>query len=71
METIYYIKLNNEELKQNMAIRDYKTRHRLDFQTQLCRTDIFKKSVNNFGTKLNKINKTSKLFKEFGEFKTF
>jgi hypothetical protein len=52
METIYYIKLNNKRLKQNMAIHDYKTRHRLDFQTQFCRTNIFKKSVNNLGTKL-------------------
>jgi len=47
METVYYIELNNEGLKQNLAKRDYKTRHRLDFQT-----DIFKKSVNNLGTKL-------------------
>jgi hypothetical protein len=52
METVYYIKLNNEGLKQNLAIHDRKTRHRLDFQTQFYRTDIFKKSVNNLGTKL-------------------
>jgi hypothetical protein len=52
METIYCIQLNNKELKQNMAIHDYKTQHRLDFQTQFCRTDIFKRSVNNLGTKL-------------------
>jgi hypothetical protein len=42
METVYYIKLNNERLKQNLAIHDHKTQHRLDFQTQYCRTDIFK-----------------------------
>jgi hypothetical protein len=54
METVYYIKLNSEGLKQNLAIHDHKTRHRLDFQTQFCRTDIFKKSVNNMGTKLYK-----------------
>jgi len=53
METVYYIKLNNEGLKQNSAIHDYKTRHRLDFQTQFCGTDIFKKTVNNLGTKLH------------------
>jgi hypothetical protein len=46
METVYYIKLNNEGLKQNLAKREYKTQHRLDFQS-----DIFKKSVNNLGTK--------------------
>jgi len=46
------VKLNNKGLKQNLAIHDYKTRHRLDFQNQFCRTDIFKKSVNNLGTKL-------------------
>jgi hypothetical protein len=27
-------------------------RHRLDFQTQFCRTGIIKKNVNNLGTKL-------------------
>ena len=52
MESEYYFKLNNERLKQNLAKHDYKTRHTLDFQTQFCRTDIFKKSVNNLGTKL-------------------
>ena len=54
LETVYYIKLNNDRLKQNLAKHDYKTRHTLDFQTQFCRTDIFKKSVNNLGTKLYK-----------------
>ena len=44
METVCYIKLNNKGLKQ--------TRHRLDFQTQFCRTNMLKKSVNNLGTKL-------------------
>jgi len=52
METVYYIKMNNEGLKQNLAQHDYKTWHRLDFQTQFCRTDILKKSVKNMGTKL-------------------
>ena len=52
METVYYIKLNNEGLKQILAIHDHKTQHRSNFQTQFCRTDIFKKSVNNLGTKL-------------------
>jgi hypothetical protein len=52
MENVCYIKLNNKGLKQNLAIHDYNTQHRLDFQTQFCRTDILKKSVNNLGTKL-------------------
>jgi hypothetical protein len=52
MEIVYYIKLHNKGLKQNSAIHDYNTRHRSDFQTQFCRTDIFKKSVNDLGTKL-------------------
>jgi hypothetical protein len=50
---------------------DYKTRNRLDFQTQFCRTNIFKKSVNNLGTKLYhklpnylKNSENSKLFKK-------
>ena len=52
METILYIKTNNEGLKQNLAIHEHETRHRSDLQTQFCRTDIFKKSVTNMGAKL-------------------
>jgi hypothetical protein len=52
MEMAYYIKVNNKRLKQNLAIHDYETRHRSDFQTQFCRTDIFKKNVINLGTTL-------------------
>ena len=52
METVYLIKVNNKGLKQNLDIHDYKTRHILDFQTQFCRTNTLKKSVNNLGMKL-------------------
>jgi hypothetical protein len=52
-ETVYYININNKGLKQNLAIHDYETWHSLDFPTQFCRTDIFKNSVINLGTKLN------------------
>jgi hypothetical protein len=56
--TIYYIQLHKEELKQNLTGHDHETRHRLDFQTQFCRADIFKKSVNKMGIKLyNKLPK--------------
>jgi hypothetical protein len=68
METVYYIKLNNKGLKQNLAIHDNKTRHRSNFQTQFCRTNIFKKSVNNPGAKLYKL---PNYFKTLREFKTF
>ena len=67
----HFIKVNNKWLKQNFDLHVYKTWHRLDFQTQFCRTNILKKSVNNFGTKLyNKLpnylkNKENlKLFKK-------
>jgi hypothetical protein len=69
METVDCIKLNNEGLKQNFAIHGHKTRHRLDFQTQFCRTDIFKKSVNNLGTKL--CNKLQNYLKNFENPKLF
>ena len=52
METMYCIRLNNEGLKQNLAKHDYKAQYRSDFQTKFCRTNIFKKSVKNLGTKL-------------------
>jgi hypothetical protein len=61
--------LNNKGLKQNSAIHDYNIRHRSDFQTQFCRTDIFKKSVNNLGTKL--YNKLPNHFKNLEDLKTF
>ena len=69
METFYYIKLNNKGLQQTLAIHDYKTQHRSDFQTQFCRTDIFKKCVNNLRTKL--YNKLPNYFKYFENLKPF
>jgi hypothetical protein len=69
MLTVYYIKLNSKGFKQNSAIHDYNTHHRSDFQTQFCRTDIFKKSVNNLGTKL--YNKLLNHLKNLRGFKTF
>jgi hypothetical protein len=69
MEIVYYIKLNNKGLKQNSVIPDYKTRHRSDFQTQFCRTNIFKKSVNNLGTKL--YNKLPNHLQNFEDLKPF
>ena len=67
METVCYIKSNNKGLKQNSAIHYYKTSHRLDFQTQFCRTNMLKKSVNNLGTKLyNRLPN----YKKFRGFKT-
>ena len=71
METVYYIRLNNERLKQNLAKHDYETQNISDFHAQFCRTNFFKKSVNNLGTKLcNKLPnylknlENSKLFKK-------
>jgi hypothetical protein len=46
MEMVHYIKVNNSGLKQNLAIHEHETRHRFDFQTRFCRTDIFKKKCN-------------------------
>jgi len=69
METVYYIKLNNKGLKQNLAIHIYKIQHRLGFQTQFCRIDIFKKSVYNLGTKL--YNKLPNYVKNLENLKLF
>lgn len=64
MEMVHCIEINIEGLKQNLATHQYETRHRSDLQTHFCRTDIFKKSVTNLGTKLY-------YYKKSGEFKTF
>jgi len=69
METVYCIKVNNKGLKQNLAIHDYETWHRSDFQTQFCTTDIFKKSVINLGTIL--CNKLPNYIKNLENLKTF
>jgi hypothetical protein len=62
--------LNDKWFKQNSAINDYKTGHRSDFQTQFCRTNIFKKSVNNLGTKLyNKLPNHVKNLEDLKPFK--
>ena len=52
MEMIIYIKMNNGGLKQNLSIHQHETRQRFDFQTRFCRTNVYKKSVINLGTKL-------------------
>jgi len=60
----------NKGLEQNLAIHDYETRHRSDFQTQFCRTDILKKSVINLGTKLyNKLPNYLKNLENLNPFK--
>ena len=56
LEIVCYIKVNKGGLKQNLDRHDHNTDHRSDFQTQFCRIDIFKRSVNNVGVKMyNKI----------------
>jgi len=69
MEMVYYIKVNNKGLKQNLAIHDYKTQHRPDFQTQFCKTDIFKRSAINLATKL--YNKLPNYLKNLENLKPF
>jgi hypothetical protein len=64
-----FSKMNNKGLIKNLAIQDYQTCHRSDFQIQLCRTDIFKKSVNNLGTKL--YNKLPNYFKNLDNSQLF
>ena len=68
-ESVYCGRLNNIGLKQNLAIHVYKTQNRSDFHTQFCRTDIFKKSVNNSGTKL--YNKLPNYLKNVENLKPF
>ena len=69
METILYIKMNKERLKQNLATHEHETRYRCDFQTQFCRTDILKKSVINMGAKL--YNKLPNYIKNVEDLKPF
>ena len=52
MEMVYKIKINIKGLKEILTIHDSDTQQRFDLQTGYCRTDIFKKSATNLGTKL-------------------
>jgi len=56
-------------LKQNLTKHEYETRQRFDLQTRYCRTDIFKKSVTNLGTKL--YNKLPNYIKSLENLKLF
>ena len=70
MEMVYQIKINIKELKRNLTIHNYETRQRFDLQTRYCRTDIFKKSITNLGTKLyNKLPNQIKVLENLKLFK--
>ena len=51
LEMILYIKMNKGGQKQNLALHEHGTCHRYDFQTEHCRTDIYKKKCHKFGSK--------------------
>jgi len=69
MEIVYYIKMNIDGLEQHSVWHEYNTHHRSDLQSQFCRPDIKKKSVNNMGIKL--YNKLPKLLRKSGGQITF
>jgi hypothetical protein len=48
----YVLSVKYTQLYVNLGKQDYKTQNRSDFQTLFCRTNIFKKSVNNLEKKL-------------------
>jgi len=69
MEMVHCIEINIKVFKQNLAIHQYKTRHRSDLQTHFRRTNIFKKSITDLRTKL--YNKLPNYIKNLENLKLF
>ena len=69
-EVVYMIKLNWKQAKQNKDVHNHNTRHKSDFHTLYCRTNLYKSNYEYAGIKLfNKLPDTIKRIKKSREFK--
>jgi hypothetical protein len=69
LEVTCFIRKYCQSLELNSHIHNYNTRRKMDFHVQSYKTDIYKKSVTNMGTKV--YNKLSGYIKEIGNYKAF
>ena len=69
MEVICYIRKHHQLVDLNSNIHAYNTRRKMDIHIQLHKTDLYKRSVINMGTKL--YNKLPSYIKGIDSYKTF
>jgi hypothetical protein len=68
-EVTCFIRKYCQSLEQNSKVNKYNTQKKLDIHVKLQKTEIYKKSVINMGTKL--YNNLPKFLKEIDNYKTF
>jgi hypothetical protein len=68
-EVTCFIRKYCQSLEQNSQVHQYNTRRKLDIHVKLQKTEIYKKSVINTGTKV--YNNLPKFLKEINDYKAF
>jgi len=68
-EVTCFIRKYCQSLEQNSEVHQYNTRGKLDIHVKLQKTEIYKKSVINMGTKV--YNNLPKFLKEIDDYKVF
>jgi hypothetical protein len=68
-EVTCFIRKYCQSLEQNSEVHQYNTRRKLDIHVKLQKTEMYKKSVINLGTKV--YNKLPKFLKEVDDYKAF
>jgi hypothetical protein len=69
LEVTYFTRKCCQSLEQNSKVHKYNTRRKLDIHVKLQKTEIYKKSVINMGTKV--YNNLPKLLNEINDYTTF
>jgi hypothetical protein len=69
LEVIYFIRKYCQYLQQNSKVHKYNTRRKMDIHIKLQKTEIYKKSVINIGTKVYNI--LPNFLKEINDYKAF
>jgi len=68
-EVTCFIRKYCQSLEQNSEVHQYNTRRKLAIHVKLQKTELYKRSVINMGTKV--YNKLPKFLKEIGDYKAF
>jgi len=68
-EVTCFVRKYCQSLEQNYEVHEYNTRRKLNIHVKLQKTEIYKKSVKNMGTKV--YNNLPKFLKEIDDYKAF
>ena len=69
MKVTCFIRKYCQYLQQNSKVHNYNTRRKMDIHVKLHKTEVYKKSVINMGTKV--YNNLPRFIKEIGGYKAF